>query len=77
MPNWTANTLELSGSKEATQKFLDMMGDVFDFEKIIPMPKILASRETKDLTAEDLLAAQEHIWSTERNACGSRGVGRH
>jgi len=74
MPNWTANTLELSGSKEATQKFLDMMGDVFDFEKIIPMPKILASRETKDLTAEGLLAAQEHIWSTERNACHCKPV---
>lgn len=74
MPNWTANNLELSGSKEATQRFLDMMGAVFDFQKIIPMPKILASFETKDLTGEDLLAAQEHIWGTERNACHCKPV---
>ncbi len=74
MPNWTSNNLELSGTKDATQKFLDMMGDEFDFEKIIPMPKKMGGRETKELTGEDLLVVKDIIWSTERNACHCKPV---
>ena len=59
MPNWTANTLELSGSKEATQKFLDMMGDEFDFEKIIPKPD--DSDDWREWSIEN--------WDTKWNAC--------
>ena len=64
MPNWTANTLELSGSKKATQKFLDMMGDVFDFEKIIPMPDGLDN--WRDWSIEN--------WDTKWNACQCKPV---
>ena len=39
MPNWTANTLEVSGLKADCEKFLKHMGEHMDFEKVIPIPE--------------------------------------
>lgn len=44
MPNWVANKIEFSGKQEDINKVLDIIkGDdkLFDFEKLIPMPKSL------------------------------------
>lgn len=41
MPNWTRNWITFSGPKEELDKIKDLMGDDFDFNKVIPMPETL------------------------------------
>ena len=41
MPNWTQNDLVITGTKEAIDGVYGLLGDKFDFNKIIPMPKEL------------------------------------
>jgi len=44
MPNWTANQLTVEGDKDEITRFLDSVKSPvqdFDFNQIIPMPKIL------------------------------------
>jgi len=41
MPNWTRNWITYTGSKEELSKIKDLMGESFDFNKIIPMPECL------------------------------------
>ncbi len=41
MPNWCQNEVEINGSKEEISKFLELVTEKFDFDKIIPMPKEL------------------------------------
>lgn len=41
MPNWTRNWITYTGSKENLEKVKDLMGESFDFNKIIPMPECL------------------------------------
>ena len=52
MPNWTSNTLEVCGKPEAVDKFVAHMGDLMDFEKVIPPPENMfrdnLSSEDKD-----------------------------
>ena len=38
MPNWTANTVEITGTPKDILKFKKHMGESFSFEKIIPPP---------------------------------------
>ena len=38
MPNWTANTVEITGTPKDILKFKKHMGEGFSFEKIIPPP---------------------------------------
>ena len=38
MPNYTQNTLELTGDHETVMAFVDQMGKHMDFEKVIPPP---------------------------------------
>ena len=39
MPNWTSNILNVVGKPEAVDKFVAHMGEVMDFEKVIPPPE--------------------------------------
>ena len=41
MPNWTQNDLVITGTKEAIDGVYGLLGEKFDFNKIIPMPKEL------------------------------------
>lgn len=46
MPNWTENTLTISGTREQVQEFIDLCanlkeGTFLDFNKFIPMPELL------------------------------------
>ena len=41
MPNWTQNDLVITGTKEAIDGVYGLLGDTFDFNKILPMPKEL------------------------------------
>jgi hypothetical protein len=45
MPNWCECDLNISGSKEEVEKFLETVktgGNVFDFNQIIPYPRASA-----------------------------------
>ena len=50
MPNWTSNTLRVAGSCSAIREFLDSMrgpdDQLFDFNRIIPMPQLLRHTAT-------------------------------
>ena len=76
MPDWTSNILNISGKPEAVDKFVDHMGDVMDFEKVIPSPENMF-RDMLSPKDEERCAAQgiptwwdwniEH-WGTKWNA---------
>jgi len=42
MPNWCINEINISGSEEDIEKFLELVTEEFDFNKIIPMPEELS-----------------------------------
>lgn len=46
MPNWCENRVDISGEPEDVKKFMELVGEKFEFQKIIPMPK-----ELKDTTS--------------------------
>ena len=46
MPNWCENRVDISGEPEDVKKFMELVGEKFNFQKIIPMPK-----ELKDTTS--------------------------
>jgi hypothetical protein len=66
MPNWTQNTLEVEGTKEDCKKFLAHMGEEMDFNKVIPMPEEV---DTREWSIEN--------WGTKWNACDSEPVETH
>lgn len=41
MPNWCENRVDISGEPEDVKKFMELIGEKFEFQKIIPMPKEL------------------------------------
>ena len=51
MPNWTSNILNVVGKPEAVDKFVAHMGEVMDFEKVIPPPENMFR---DNLSSEDL-----------------------
>ena len=59
MPNWTSNTLTLVGDPDKIDAFYAMMGDEFDFEKIIPPPENLF---------------MENLGDKERKMCEEKGI---
>jgi len=56
MPNWTANKLEVEGTKEECEKFLAHMGEEMDFEKVIPSPKDMFGENLGDRRAHFLFS---------------------
>ena len=76
MPNWTSNTLEVCGKPEAVDKFVAHMGDLMDFEKVIPPPENMfrdnLSSEDKDRCAAEGIPTwyewQSENWGTKWNA---------
>ena len=44
MPNWTSNTIRVEGSETDLRAFLEQVksqDEIFDFNRIIPIPEIL------------------------------------
>ena len=44
MPNWTSNTIHIDGSEADIRAFLEAVkweDEIFDFNRIIPMPALL------------------------------------
>jgi len=41
MPNWNENHVEITGSNEEVKRFIELMTDKFDYNRIIPMPEEL------------------------------------
>lgn len=50
MPNWTQNDLVITGTKKAIDGVYGLLGEKFDFNKIIPMPKELQEDTHRDGT---------------------------
>ena len=59
MPNWTSNTLHLVGDSDKIDAFYEMMGDEFDFGKIVPSPENLFT---------------ENLGDKERKMCEEKGI---
>ena len=76
MPNWTSNTLTLVGDADKIDAFYEMMGDEFDFGKIVPPPGNLFTDDLGD--KERKMCEEEGIpnwrdwncehWGTKWNA---------
>lgn len=57
MPNWTSNQLRVTGNKEHLQAFLEAVkgpDSGFDFDKIIPMPKVIINTGSGFHTFDDV-----------------------
>ena len=82
MPNWTSNTLTLVGDADKIDAFYEMMGDEFDFGKIVPPPKNLFTDDLGD--KERKMCEEEGIpnwrdwncehWGTKWNAVSDEGL---
>ena len=59
MPTWTSNTLHLVGDSDKIDAFYEMMGDEFDFGKIVPSPENLFT---------------ENLGDKERKMCEEKGI---
>jgi len=76
MPNWTSNILNVVGKPEAVDKFVAHMGEVMDFEKVVPPPENmfrdnLSPEDTERCAAEgtpNWLDWQAENWGTKWNA---------
>ena len=82
MPNYTQNTLELTGDHETVMAFVDQMGQHMDFEKVIPPPANMF-RENLGLDDKERCARegiptwydwQIENWGTKWNACSNEDV---
>ncbi len=81
MPNWTSNILNVVGKPEAVDKFVAHMGEVMDFEKVIPPPENMfrdnLSSEDKERLAADGIPNwydwQSANWGTKWNASSNEG----
>jgi len=82
MPNYTQNTLELTGDHETVMAFVDQMGQHMDFEKVIAPPKNMFR---ENLTLKDRERCdregiptwydwQSEHWGTKWNACSNEDV---
>jgi hypothetical protein len=77
MPNWTANTVEITGTPKAIRKFKAHMGEGFSFEKIIPPPADmfqgnLGEKERRECAAKGIPnwhEWQSENWDTKWDAC--------
>ena len=52
MPNWNENHVDITGNKEDVRRFIEMVTDKFDYNRVIPMPEELQNTQspTKILT---------------------------
>tara|TARA_R110000787_G_scaffold60573_1_gene137335 strand:- start:11 stop:448 length:438 start_codon:yes stop_codon:yes gene_type:complete len=81
MPNWTNNILNICGHPDAVDKFVAHMGDVMDFEKVIPPPKNmfrdnLSSEDAERCSEEGIPTRREwqsENWGTKWNAYNREG----
>ena len=62
MPNWTSNELIVTGKHDEVARFVDHIGQVMDFEKIIPHEHVL-------MTSLWMSDWQREHWGTKWNAC--------
>ena len=77
MPNWTANTVEVTGIPKDIRKFKKHMGEGFSFEKIIPPPADmfrgdLGKKERQECAAKGISNWrdwQSENWDTKWDAC--------
>ena len=77
MPNWTSNELIVTGKHDEVARFVDHIGQVMDFEKIIPPPANmfhgdLGDKERKECAEKGIPTWrdwQPEHWGTKWNAC--------
>ena len=68
MPNWTSNILNVVGKPAAVDKFVAHMGEVMDFEKVLPPPENMFR---DNLSPEDTERRRGH----QRGLIGSLQIG--
>jgi|TARA_R110001606_G_scaffold131381_1_gene267305 hypothetical protein len=81
MPNWTSNTLDITGTPDSVDRFVDHMGDEMDFNKVIPQPDNLflgnfGNAERKMCAAKGIpnwLDWNSENWGTKWNANNDGG----
>ena len=81
MPNWTSNILNICGKPEAVDKFVAHMGDVMDFEKVLPPPANmfrdnLSPEDAERCAAEGVPTWRDWMpenWGTKWNANSREG----
>ncbi len=60
MPNWCENQVHITGSKKDVAKLQALIGDTFDFNALIPMPKDLQGYSSPvDIISKEEYALQE------------------
>ena len=77
MPNWTANTVEVTGTPKDIRKFKKHMGEGFSFERITPPPADmfrgdLGKKERQECAAKGISNWrdwQSENWDTKWDAC--------
>ena len=77
MPNWVKNELIVTGKTEDVARFVEYVGEVMDFEKIIPPPANmfhgdLGDKERKECAEKGIPTWrdwQPEHWGTKWNAC--------
>ena len=61
MPNWCQNQIDITGSKEDIKKFIELVTDKFDFNRIIPMPE-----ELEDFTSPVKIVSDKEFIKQEK-----------
>ena len=67
MPNWVRNELIVTGDSADVARFVEHVGEVMDFEKIIPHEHVL-------MTSLWMSDWQSQHWGTKWNACACEEV---
>ena len=61
MPNWCSNDVEIHGSKEDIAALHELIGDNFDFNKIVPMPPELESETLGDTGCKRMVFCDKNM----------------
>ena len=83
MPNWVKNELILTGDSEEVARFVEYVGEVMDFKKIIPPPAdmfdgdALGEKERRECAEKGIpnwYDWQSEHWGIKWNACDCEEV---
>lgn len=70
MPNWTSNSIYAEGSPEQVSDFLEALkgeNGIIDFNRITPMPEILKSTGSGNITIDGQQASSWYIAERDEN----------
>jgi hypothetical protein len=77
MPNWTSNTIRIDGAEADIRAFLEAVkweDEIFDFNRIIPMPELLKYTSTGNRTINGTAVTSWYVINPEDPIPGDDGV---